>query len=827
MKSTYLLLGAASLAFVTPAYATTRGTAGQDAPAASSTKPADEDSVSTGVARARDRLDSATSTSSLKEGEVFKLAPRSLGEIFRDIPGMHAEAPGGEGNASITIRGLPLALGGAKFLQIQEDGLPTLEFGDIAFGTADNFLRADLNLAAVESIRGGSASTFASNSPGGIINLISKTGDVEGGAVQATAGLDYSEYRLDFDYGAKITDTLRFHFGGFYRQGEGPRHAGFDAFKGGQIKLNITKDFEGGYVRVYGKHLDDRTPSYDTYPVAVTGTNVDPSFSNLSGFDINKDSLLTRYFTSNVVLGANNTLERHPMSEGIHAKVDSLGIEAQFELGDWNVSEKARYSKNSGRFMTTRLLSALTPAVAGAQAQANSLGGAGAILRYATGPTAGQVIANPAALGGNGLLAKVTLQDNDIQSLDNFTNDLRISRVWAVGNADLTTTAGFYKSSQDIKTAWTWTSLVMEVRGDGQANLIDISTAAGVPVTQDGYYGYNSAYIGGSRRVMYDLNYGVNAPYASFNYHAGRLSVGGSVRYDYGTVRGSIYGSELGGGRINTGTYDINGNGVISAPETRVGMYSLTKPGPVHYDYDYVSYSAGVNYRIAEPLAVFARYSKGARANADRLMFGGFIDVNSGALINPDAAYDPVQQAEVGVKYRNDGVTLNLTGFWAKTKEHNIGLNRRYRAYGAEFEGGIRRGPWILNAGATWTKAEITEDLIVPANVGHTPRHQPDLIYQISPQYSTDMFTIGAFIIGQTSSYAQDVNLLKLPGFTTVNAFVQIRPTDRITVSLNTNNLFNVKGLFDVDQASIPASGIVTGRSVNGRTISTSVRFGF
>ena len=85
----------------------------------------------------------------------------------------------------------PIASGGAKFLQLQEDGLPVLEFGDITFGNADIFLRADLNLSSVEAIRGGSASTFSSNSPGGVLNLISKTGEQEGGALQFGAGLDY------------------------------------------------------------------------------------------------------------------------------------------------------------------------------------------------------------------------------------------------------------------------------------------------------------------------------------------------------------------------------------------------------------------------------------------------------------------------------------------------------------------------------------------------------------------------------------------------------------------------------------------------------------
>ncbi len=43
-----------------------------------------------------------------------------------------------------------------------EDGLPILEFGDIIFGNADNFLRADRSVARVEAVRGGSASTFRS-----------------------------------------------------------------------------------------------------------------------------------------------------------------------------------------------------------------------------------------------------------------------------------------------------------------------------------------------------------------------------------------------------------------------------------------------------------------------------------------------------------------------------------------------------------------------------------------------------------------------------------------------------------------------------------------
>lgn len=266
-----------------------------DAPVdAAAVKVNAEDTVTTGVAKGRDRLDSATSTSNLKEADLAKLAPRSIGDLLRDIPGIRSEAATGEALASVSIRGLPLASSGIKFVQLQEDGLPVLEFGDIQGLGPDSLIRADLNLSQVEVIRGGSASTFASNSPGGLINFISKTGETEGGAIALTGGLDYDQYRADFDLGGKLGETARFHIGGFFRQGEGPRRTGYDAQRGGQVKLNVTKTFTGGYIRLYGKYLDDRSPFYDTVPVQATGDNASPKVREIASFDANRDMLLSR-----------------------------------------------------------------------------------------------------------------------------------------------------------------------------------------------------------------------------------------------------------------------------------------------------------------------------------------------------------------------------------------------------------------------------------------------------------------------------------------------------------------------------------------------------
>lgn len=201
VRSAYAALAVATATAITPtAFA-------QDASSADDADSGDV-IVVTAVARGANVLDSSISVSSLSAEQIATTAPRSAAEIFRNIPGIRSEASGGEGNANIAVRGLPIASGGAKFLQLQEDGLPILEFGDITFGNSDIFLRADLNIARVEAIRGGSASTFASNSPGGVINMISKTGkDQNGGTIQATLGLDYDEKRFDFDYGGSLART--------------------------------------------------------------------------------------------------------------------------------------------------------------------------------------------------------------------------------------------------------------------------------------------------------------------------------------------------------------------------------------------------------------------------------------------------------------------------------------------------------------------------------------------------------------------------------------------------------------------------------------------
>jgi outer membrane receptor protein involved in Fe transport len=781
------------------------------------------ETFSTGVAKARDLLDSAISTSSLDENDILKFSPRSVSDLLRDLPGVRADASQGEGYGNISIRGLPIAATGSKYVQLQEDGLPVMEFGDTPFATADTFVRLDSNIGQVQAIRGGSASTFASNSPGGVINFISKTGVEAGGSIQTTFGVNYRSNRVDFDYGAPLSDTLRFHVGGFYRSGEGIRRTGYDGQDGGQIKFNVTKDFDGGYIRFYGKYLNDKTPVYGYVPVKVSGTDASPTYSSFPGFDIKRDSVLTRNIAGLIGLDSNNNLSRQDVREGMHAVVKSVGFEAKFDVSGWSVTNRFRYSGMTGGFVSPEFVQ-----VSSAPNVMGRVGGFGGTLSYATGPRAGQAITDPSTLNGNGLLIPLTFANVRYNSLDNVTNDLRASRSWKVGDGELTATGGFYKARQTIDLSYLWGSVVQDVLGDGNASLINVTSRTGVPITQGGFYGFGAALLGnGCCRERRDARYDVNAPYASINYHLGKLAVGGSVRYDKGSAKGvQTFG-------IGATSYDINGDGVISSAESRTSRLNFASNGLIDYSYDTLSYSVSANYRVAQSFSVFGRYSRGGRANADRIYSVQFINSADGSLLNDSTAVDPVRQAEGGFKYRTDSTMLNLTAFWAEAMDSNLDprngapIRRLFRAKGLEFEGSYTRGIFSVAAGATYTDAKIAKDTLNPVITGKTPQNQADFVFQVTPQINIDRYSIGAVLIGTTGSYSTVENSLRIPGYVTTNAFAQARVAKNLLVSLNAANLMNVKAITGVADATIPTTGVVQARVLAGRTISAALRYDF
>jgi outer membrane receptor protein involved in Fe transport len=830
MKRLPFLVSISYLALSTPAKAAPAdepGTVAQSDEQSANAKPK---AFTTGVAKGRDMFDTAISASTLDDTDVQKIAATSVAEIIGNIPGIRAEGSGTDGFSAISIRGLPMAADGSKFLQLQEDGLPVLEFGDVHFASSDMFLRPDLSLSQIQAIRGGSASTFASNSPGGVVNFLSKTGEVEGGTVQASAGLDHDRYRLDFNYGGRVGADWRFNVGGFYREGEGPRAVGYNAFRGGQIKANVTRELAGGgYIRLYGKYLDDRQPTYATYPIGLTGTDASPNYANLPGLDIRRDLTTSQYTASYPMLDQDNRLTTANARNGIHAVSKSVGLETQFDIGEWSITDRFRFAANSGEFNQQAPM-LLAPASVIAQI----VGGPGATLSYLTGPNAGRTITNGATLLNYGLAINGKLND-----LATTTNDLRASRGWDLGTGTLTTSGGVYYSSQNIDMYWNFTTTLQDVAADGLSALVNVAAANGAPVTSSGVVAYTLQDTQNYHQ-RFDVNYRVIAPYASLNYKIGQLAIGGSLRLDTGKVTGRLYGSDLRGGRNGYSTIDMNGDGVIQPAEQQVATLPLSQPGNVDYDYDYLSYSLSANYRLADSLSTFARYSRGARAGADRLFFSPSHDPNGGGLTDPKTAFGYVKQAEAGAKFRTDHFSAYVTGFWASTSDRNfqisndangrsvvLTIDRSYTAKGVELESEWHTGPFSVTLGGTYTSAKIDKDALDPSLNGNRPRHQAKFFFAARPQFAHGPVTVGTQVNGTTSGFTQDSNLLKQPGYVIVSPYAQYQLTPRTRLSVNAFNVLDKIALVQVAAPAIPAGGVTSAQALNGRTITASIRLDF
>ncbi|KXJ55013.1 MAG: TonB-dependent receptor [Colwellia sp. Phe_37] len=749
---------------------------------------------------------SSVSVSSLSADQIEVTTPRSSAEAFRSIPGIRSESSGGEGNANIAVRGLPVAAGGAKFLQLQEDGLPILQFGDIAFGNADIFLRLDSTMSSIESIRGGSASTLATNAPGGIINIISKTGGSDSGSIATTIGLDYDHTRTDFEFGGELNDSMYFHLGGFYRQGEGPREAGYTGNKGGQIKANITKEFDKGYVRLYYKHLDDKTIAYLPMPASSNGKSV-------GSFDPSSDTPHSAYFTSILSTDGDGNLRRADMRDGMNPTVDSVGLEAVFDLGnDWSIENRFRTSSTKGSFT-----SPFPESIQDSQTLADSIAGSGAQLTYANGPQQGS-----AYTGAN--LMRIHTFDVEMSNLDFMVNDLKILKT--IGDTNIT--FGYYKSLQNIEQSWLWNSYLSEVKGDNAA-LVNVAAADGTSFSDSGLIAYGVPAWGNCCTRNYDLQYDVTAPYIAINSVFGDFTIDASVRHDSGEATGTYAGavqSEI----------DMNRDGEISVPEMSVSSVNNSAPSIVNYDWSYTSYSVGVNYIVNDDLAVFGRLSHGGTANADRLAFGKI--AADGSVADEDAV-DEVDQFEAGIKFRQDKLSVFATAFFAETQEQNFEatsqkfFDRVYESYGLELESAYYIGDFDIRGNVTWTDAEITKDGVNAASVGNTPRRQADFVYSLTTRYNFEQGSAGLSLIGTSEAYAQDGgdqsadDILKFDGYTQVNAFAQYYLSDTFSIALNVNNLFDTTGITEAEEGNIPANDIIRARTINGRTSSITLKYDF
>ncbi len=794
-----------------------------------------EEIVVTGVARPVNRLESSVSTSSIDIGDIDSLAPRSTQELLRSIPGVRSESSGGEGNANVTIRGIPLATGGSKYVQYQEDGLPVLLFGDLNFANADNFVRADWSLRRIESIRGGSASTFASGAPGAIINFISNTGDEESGAVGVSYGLDYDLARVDFVNSGKLNDHWSYSLGGFYHSGEGLRHTGFNGEQGGQFKLTLNKQIEGGYFRIHIKHLDDSVPTYMPAPLRWSGNG---SFDNPPGIDLAHDSIYSRYQTQISSSDAFGNRVERDVTKGINAKVDSFGFEFDKDLsGGWHVNDKFRTSKISGSFIApfsdggsgnTAAVQALSLCNGSTTAAGAALSNcATARVTYGTGPNAGQ---SYAGLVINNLMFDTTFKDEG-----NMVNDLKITK--DIGEA-LSVTAGYFNMHQNVANDWnSWQFILESLQRDPVPLNVVTSGPDGVfGNTDDQRVTSNGLYWPGLLSFAWDLKYDITAPYLNVGGKLADFNWDASVRRDKLKVRGVNVAVCCG----NVGGFDFDGSGTIEPFEARGrSIASSTNPSRANYDTSHTSFSLGGSYLLNSDMSVFARYSKGASFPADRLLqIGGALGAD-GSLSSTTTGYDEVKQIEAGFKWLVGRTSFYATLFNTETDETNaevtsgLTFQRSYKASGAELEGNWRGDSGFgVTGNLTFIDAKIDQDKLNPALNGVKPRRQAPYIFTITPSYRASIWEVGLTAQGSGSYFLQDApestpNRVKQKAYVIFNAYGSVSFTEALSASLSVNNLSDEIVATEVEEGTATPGSYVRGRLLTGRTTNLALKYKF
>jgi outer membrane receptor protein involved in Fe transport len=442
------------------------------------------------------------------------------------------------------------------------------------------------------------------------------------------------------------------------------------------------------------------------------------------------------------------------------------------------LSNNFRWAKNSGRFI------GIFPGndVAAAPAGTTIAGGAGAGGAY-TGDWFQAVVFN-----------------TSLDDLSLLANDLKLSKTFDAGGGKLTATGGLYTSRQTLKITWNFNQYALSAE-DENAKLLNVP----------GQDPNGSPGFGGCCMNHQDSSYSTRALYAGLTWDAGPLTLDASLRNDRNSARGSYVQTIGPGGTAGT-------------------AYDLSQPQVIDYDFSKTSYSLGGNYQFTKDLAFFARVSDGAAYNADRITF-----FNNPGLVNGSSSTIPtneVRQFEGGVKWRSGGLSTFVTLFAAKTKEVNVDLtttpinviNNEYDSKGVEFELGWRIGAFSITGGLTLTDAEITKSSNA-ALEGQTPKRQARAVWQLAPTWqATPELLLGASLVGTSDSKDDGPTgplTITLPGYTAVNAFASYAVSDRMTVALAVNNLFDTIGYTESND------GRGAARSINGRTAKATLKYSF
>ncbi len=727
--------------------------------------------VVTGVVAPLSKMKSTVAISTLTPKEIDQMQPRSTTEILRYVPGFtRIESSGGEVNENISMRGIL----GVEYVMFMEDGLPVFPTMHTFFMNADNLFRPDLNIQKVEVVRGGNSALFGSNTPGAIINFIDKTGgNTLSGAMKVTAETQ-GLARYDFNANGPISESWRFNVGGFYRYDRGVRYAGFPGIAGGQLKANITKLMDNGFIRFSAKYINDRNQFILDLPFQNAN---DPQY--VSG--------LSDYVSMNTAEGNNISVPTPdgrlnlPLDHGLLTNAYWLTSDIGFDFkNDWHIENVAQIMANKQEWNAILPFDVMTVGD-----YINSLklpAGSTYQLLYTN---TDQGIDKVAYSTPNGLISPGGEWHVE-KPLTAFQDQFQIKKTIGQNNFSL----GVYFANYSQVNKWYFTDILMDVRDNPKfLDLVVQNGATTTYYTKNGFRNFVSNYVNGAGRTT--IVSGVLG---------GSIQLSDQLRADLGL---RYEWDEFNQASENTSNVNLDGLATTLYDNETWGNNTYR-----HFSRSLGDWagSIGLNYSVNDQWAVYVQGSRAYKMPA----LDEFLNASAQGQVDV-FENQQVLGGEGGVKYASPTLGFTLDAFYTLLKNVTsqgavvdpntgrtiwiINTSPENRSYGLEAE--VSATPYEgfkVLANATYLRAELGAG--AGADIGSLLNGVPKYIGNLSATYSKAGWQLLADYHFVAKRYTNIKAGTNLPAYNYFNFGISYDiPNSAVTIEGNVLNAFQSKGL--------------------------------
>jgi iron complex outermembrane receptor protein len=799
--------------------------------------------VVTGVADARTRMESSVAISTLSSKQIELQAPVSSADVLKNVPGVFVNSALGEIRNVVYSRGVSAgsveAATGYYYVSLQEDGLPVTNITFSNYGP-DYFYRTDATLKRLEAVRGGTASIFGANAPGGIFNYVSKTGqDAFAGEYRAKIGMEGngSYYRNDLNFGGALAKDIYYNVGGFYRYSNGARNAGYPMNNGGQLKGNLVKNFENGSVKFFAKYLNDKNGWFEFLPVKnFNDPSPAPGVTQTTSY-------LPPAGKTTVPSGSLTESKSFDPSNLTNSTEISIGNEMDFDLGNsWSFRNSGKFSRKNidwnstaqayplgldnsnlhDLFGTRGIYGTYTFTRPGSNEPIATLvtrpagSAAGPAFEVTSNNLPGQDVLKNGVVTQLGLIQQFEVSE----VMDQFMVSKKFNNMTFTGG-------GFYGNST--------LSYLNQRAGVGlttienQPDLLDVTltrpNGSVVKITNNEGWGN----LGGQGNFQsHTMNQSQLAGFFGHDWTINeKINFDWGVRYEHINVNGVLTSAGRNAAakadNLNKPTF-----GGVDKDTTTLYDNLFSAEGPrrsFDKSINTLSYSGGFNYKINNKSAVYARYSRGKKA-PDLAYYMNTYSIVADNVKNK--AFDPtaqtINQMEVGYKLQTKGLNVFATPFFSLLSDIYSPVSlvdadgssyvadpilNKIRTYGLELEAdytifdhlNLRAVATIQSSVATdWgtlisTKNGREDDIVDYSYSGNKADNTPNLMLNVTPTYTTDKYYafLGWKYMG--SRPANVPNTFELPAFSQFDLGLGYNFTKRFTLSANVNNLLGSEGV--------------------------------